>query len=373
MAYNGPLPEVVNAGGTGRATLTNHGVLVGAGTTAITQLGAGSIGQVLQSGGASGDPAYSTATFPSTATGTGKVLIADGTNWVASTPTFPNASATTGKIIISDGTNWIASTPTYPAAAGSSGNILKSDGTNWTSAAPGTSSITITGDTGGGLTGSSFTFTGGTTGLSFGGSGSTETVSGTLAIANGGTDATSFTQSNGIVTYNGTRLVNYAGPQISSAGVLTNTAQPAFYAYLPTSDANVTGDGTLYKLGSGNTLTIVYDQASNFVNTGTFTAPVTGKYHFDAAIYVNGCTVASNFIMRITIGGTSAATYDVSFFRTGSNLNYQGIISVDVPMTATDTAIVGIAATGEAGKTDDIVGEGTLGGKVSRFSGHLIC
>lgn len=121
----------VDHGGTGRATLTNHGVLVGAGTTAITQLGTGSAGQVLQSGGASADPAYSTATFPSTATGTGKILIADGTNWVASTPTYPNTSGTAGKVVISDGTNNVYSTPTFPNASATSRKIIVSDGTNW--------------------------------------------------------------------------------------------------------------------------------------------------------------------------------------------------------------------------------------------------
>jgi len=141
-------PVTVSNGGTGQTTLTNHGVLVGAGTSAITQLATGSAGQVLQSGGASADPAYSTATYPSTATGTGKVLVADGTNWVASTPTFPNASATSRKIIVSDGTNWVASTETW-ATPSTSGNVLTSDGTNWTSAtAPGggvlSKSVTLT-------------------------------------------------------------------------------------------------------------------------------------------------------------------------------------------------------------------------------------
>lgn len=161
------LPVTVANGGTGRTTLTNHGVLVGATTTAITQLAAGSAGQVLQSGGASADPAYSTATYPATAGTSGKILISDGTNIVSSTPTypntsgtsgkvvvsdgtnnvystptFPNASATTRKIIVSDGTNWVASTETY-AVPGTSGNLLTSNGTNWTSAAP-TSSGTVT-------------------------------------------------------------------------------------------------------------------------------------------------------------------------------------------------------------------------------------
>ncbi len=75
-----------------------------------------------------------TVTYPDASVTAGKIIVSDGTNYISSTPTFPNASATTRKIIISDGTNWIASTETY-AAPGSSGNILTSDGTNWTSAA----------------------------------------------------------------------------------------------------------------------------------------------------------------------------------------------------------------------------------------------
>lgn len=51
---------VVAGGGTGQATLTNHGVLVGAGTSAITQLAAGTANTVLRSGGPAADPAYST-------------------------------------------------------------------------------------------------------------------------------------------------------------------------------------------------------------------------------------------------------------------------------------------------------------------------
>ncbi len=81
-------------GGTGRATLTNHGVLVGAATSAITQLAAGSAGQVLQSGGASADPAYSTATYPSTAGTNLNVLTSDGTNWTSTAPAASSKTTT---------------------------------------------------------------------------------------------------------------------------------------------------------------------------------------------------------------------------------------------------------------------------------------
>ncbi len=96
----------------------------------------GTSGTILQGQGAGVALALSTATYPSTAGTSGKVLISDGTNIVSSTPTFPNASATSGKIIQSDGTNWLASTPTFPTTAGTSGKILISDGTNIISSTP---------------------------------------------------------------------------------------------------------------------------------------------------------------------------------------------------------------------------------------------
>lgn len=42
-------------------------------------------------------------------------------------------AAATGKILIGNGTNFVASTPTYPNAAGTAGYLMRSDGTNFTS------------------------------------------------------------------------------------------------------------------------------------------------------------------------------------------------------------------------------------------------
>lgn len=135
MAYKRISPTPVNEGGTGAITLTDHGVLLGSGTGAITATAVGSTGQVLQ-GVTGADAAYSTATYPSTAGTSGKVLLSNGTNYVDSTPTFPNASASSGKFIRSDGTNWIASTPTLPTSAGTAGKILVSDATNYIESTP---------------------------------------------------------------------------------------------------------------------------------------------------------------------------------------------------------------------------------------------
>lgn len=50
-------------------------------------------GTVLQGAGVGTASTYSTATYPSTATGTGTILRADGTNWSATTSTYPNTNA----------------------------------------------------------------------------------------------------------------------------------------------------------------------------------------------------------------------------------------------------------------------------------------
>lgn len=67
-------------------------------------------GKVLQGQGIGVASNFSTATYPSTATGTGKILRADGTNWAASTATYPDTAGTSGNVLTSDGTNWVSGT-----------------------------------------------------------------------------------------------------------------------------------------------------------------------------------------------------------------------------------------------------------------------
>lgn len=106
---------VVAGGGTGAVTLTNRGVLIGQGTSAIVATVAGTAGQILQSGGAGANPAYSTATYPSTATGTGTILRASGTNWLASTTTYPDTNAI-NTLLYASSANVMAALPTANSA-----------------------------------------------------------------------------------------------------------------------------------------------------------------------------------------------------------------------------------------------------------------
>ena len=109
--WNGTAVTVAN-GGTGRTTLTNHGVLIGAGTTAITQLAVASTGTLL-SGNSAADPSF-TATPILGAVGTTGTLSFAGTTSGAVT-IQPQAAAGT----------WNFNLPT---SAGTAGQVLTSQG-----------------------------------------------------------------------------------------------------------------------------------------------------------------------------------------------------------------------------------------------------
>lgn len=86
---------VVAGGGTGQTTLTAHGVLVGNGTTAITQLSVGANSTVLQ-GATGADPAFTaTPTVTSITLGSGSALSTfnDTTSW---TPAILFGGGSTG-------------------------------------------------------------------------------------------------------------------------------------------------------------------------------------------------------------------------------------------------------------------------------------
>lgn len=105
-----PVASNINTVGTGSITivgsgstlttqltgLTNHAVLVGAGTATITSVGpTATAGQVLQSAGSSADPVFSTATYPATTT-INQILYSSSANVVAGLATANNGVLTTG-------------------------------------------------------------------------------------------------------------------------------------------------------------------------------------------------------------------------------------------------------------------------------------
>lgn len=75
-----------------------------------------------------------------------------------------------------------------------------------------------------------------------------------------------------------------------TAGQVLKPLQPAFYARLSSTQANVTGDSTAYTVICDQ---VIFDLNSNYNNvTGVFTAPVTGRYFFSGCIAINSISAA---------------------------------------------------------------------------------
>ena len=106
-------------------------------TTGTANIAGGTVGAIPYQTGAN-----TTSVVAATATANKVLMSGSNAAPVWSTPAYPNASATSGKVIISDGTNYIASTPTFPNAAGTVGNVIRADASgNFVSSATATNQI----------------------------------------------------------------------------------------------------------------------------------------------------------------------------------------------------------------------------------------
>jgi hypothetical protein len=162
--------------------------------------------------------------------------------------------------------------------------------------------------------------------------------------------------------------------RVSTAGEINYPLQPAFLGVLGTNDANVTGNGASYTLGSGNALTEVFDQNGDFVTTGTFTAPVTGKY-FIAANFVMGDVTAAMTFQALSLV-TSNRTYQfavINSFATATLAVAPGVIassgSALADMDAGDTFTAAFSVSGGPGNTVDTV----VSGARLFICGNLVC
>lgn len=160
--------------------------------------------------------------------------------------------------------------------------------------------------------------------------------------------------------------------RVSTAGEINYPLQPAFSAYQPSTEANETGDGTLFRLGDTDVsvaLTEIFDQSGDFnpgTSTGaTFTAPVTGKYQFNAVVLLEG--VASTNTATLTII-TSNTTYRYGNFGTAVTGNMPLTLSILADLDAADTCVVAIDA-GNGAKTVDVYGGADYR---TGFSGYLV-
>ena len=186
MSYKIISPSPVVEGGTGAQTLTNHGVLLGQGTSAIVATAAGTTGQVL-TGVTGSDPVW---------------------------------------------------------------------------ASPAASSISITGDSGGAQVGSSFTFTGGTSGAVFTGAAGTFTESFNFLALPDSTTTAGYVGIAGFKTF-------WAGPNNLGSGCLfigKNSGNTTL-----TGNTNIAiGTQTLQSLTNGASNCVIGHQAAVSTNSGSF-------------------------------------------------------------------------------------------------------
>lgn len=152
-----------------------------------------------------------------------------------------------------------------------------------------------------------------------------------------------------------------------TTGEVTKPLQSAFLAVLDTGTSDVTGDGTSY--------TIIYDtekfdQNSDYnLGTGTFTAPVTGKYQIECVVrLVNGTSINNTSYSSIVTSNNTFRTF--TFLTTATRLMTSTSVLAD--MDAGDTFTVVVTATDSGGKIDDL--GGSASGEFANFcSCFLAC
>ena len=330
----------------------------------------GTAGQVLQSKTAGTSPTFSTATFPSTATGTGTLLRADGTNWAATTSTYPNTNAVS-TLLYASSANVMAALPTANNSAlvtdgsgvPSLGTSLSNDFTYTSSTAGATRALTVS-NTNNSNTASQALLQTTTGGASAGDPFHTFTITGatsfSVGLDNSASDAFVISASTALGTTN--------VMSVATTGEINYPLQSAFFAFNSATDTNVTGDSTLYTIVCD---TEVFDQNADYDNaTGTFTAPLTGRYHLNGSCLLTGGTsmtgislyiATSNRNIRNSFNPGAAAVV------TACNPNISHLVDMD----AADTAQLKILSVDSGGKVDDVYGEAS--DVYTAFSGYLEC
>lgn len=164
--------------------------------------------------------------------------------------------------------------------------------------------------------------------------------------------------------------------RVQTTGEINYPLQSAFLAHLNADDANATGNGATYTLGTtGTALTEDFDQNSDFNTNGTFTAPVTGRYMIGSQIMFKSLTSAMTF--NVINNRTSNAVYPYGYISAGAvrtgvveanDMSAAACVFAD--MDAADTFIVEVQLSGGAGNTATIGGSGSR--RVNMY-GYLVC
>jgi len=279
--------KLANGGTSASLSASDGGIFYSTASAGAILAGTATANQALLSG-SSTTPAWSTATYPATTT-INQILYSSSNNVIA------GVTAGNYGVLISSSSgvpSWLAN--------GTTGQLLTAttSGTpSWENQAA--SSITITGDIGGSLTGNSFTFTASGIGLSFGGSGSTETLSGTLKLANGGTNA-GLTASNGGIFYSTASAgAILAGTSTANQVILSGSSTTPTWS-TATYPSTTTANQILYS-SSTNTVSGLITAASGVLVTSAGSVPSI------SSTLPSGLTTT-----QLTISGTPSANNDAT-------------------------------------------------------------
>ena len=136
---------------------------------------------------------------------------------------------------------------------------------------------------------------------------------------------------------------------------------PAFLARPTSNQSNIaTGSDVTIVFG-----TEVFDQGGNFASN-TFTAPVDGKYHLDAVLYLTDVDKdAVYYLMKIITSNRSYSSFVQSYRIFSDDVTHTMSISILADMDAADTAYVTLFQAAGAAQTDATT-SGTY------FSGYLV-
>ena len=152
---------------------------------------------------------------------------------------------------------------------------------------------------------------------------------------------------------------------IANSGEITYPYQPCFSAYLSAYQYNIADNGTIIFDAEA------FDVGSDFnTTTGTFTAPVTGKYLLTYSVDVSSLDSAASYYWLKLI--TSNRNYYAPFIPTSLLLSSDGRMTfqntVVADMDASDTAYITLDRSGGVTQAD-IVGGGS---QYSWFHGYLL-
>lgn len=133
---------------------------------------------------------------------------------------------------------------------------------------------------------------------------------------------------------------------VGNLGNTLNTTRTLVLAYVNANVSNISGDSTNYVIIFNST---IFDQASNFnTTTGTFTAPVTGKYNISSNILLSGLLITHTGCQFQIVA--TARTIPGSISNVGANKDVNNDLSCSfsnfVDMTAGDTLTMHIQISG---------------------------